>query len=207
MVTVPDPEADLRLGGQQALAGEFTRHRERLLRLIQWRLDPRLAGRVDPDDILQEAYLDASTRLNHFLAQPDLSPFVWLRGIVVQTMVNVYRRHLGTDMRDVGREQRRNFVPGGDATSMSIAALFVGHLTSPSQAAMRVEIAASLERALAEMKPTDREILVMRHFEELTNAEAAQALGIEPKAASIRYIRAIARLKETLDKFPGMLGG
>ncbi len=207
MVTASDPGAELRAGGQQALAAEFTRHRERLLRMIQWRLDARLAGRVDPDDILQEAYLDASTRLTHFLSQPGLSPFVWLRGIVAQTMVNVYRRHLGTDMRDAGREQRRSFSPSGDATSMSIAALFVGHLTSPSQAAMRVEVAASLERALDEMKPTDREILVMRHFEELANAEAAEALGIEPKAASIRYIRAIARLKETLDKFPGMFGG
>lgn len=211
-MTTPDSTAEtaaaaLRSGGQQALAAEFTRQRERLLRMVQWRLDPRLAGRVDPDDILQEAFLDASARLPNYLAQPSVTPFLWLRGIVGQTMINVYRRHLGTDMRDADREQRRSFSPGPDATSMSIAALFVGQLTSPSQAAMRVELAASLERALDSMKPGDREILLMRHFEELTNQEAAETLGIEPKAASIRYIRAIARLKQTLDQFPGLSFG
>lgn len=201
-----DPCEPLRSGGQKALAEEFTRHRERLLRMIQWRLDPRLAGRVDADDILQEAFLDASARLELYLRGPKLAPFLWLRGIVGQTLINVYRRHLGADMRDAGRERRRFSAPGCDATSMSIAAHLVAHLTSPSQAAMRLELAASLEQALEDLKPADREILVMRHFEELTNSEVAESLQIAPKAASIRYIRAVARLKDVLDKFPSLFG-
>ena len=184
---------------EETLAAEFSRQRSRLLRSIQYRIDPRLAGRVDADDILQEAYLDAAQRFAGFQQSPSVSLFVWLRKIVGQTMVNVFRRHLMAGNRSIGREQRR-VRPTTGATSISLAAQFAARLTSPSQAAMRGELAEQLESALGQLKPIDREILLLRHFEECTNTETAELLGIEPKAASIRYIRAVGRLKDVLGK-------
>lgn len=195
----------LRTGGEQAVAEELAQHRDRLVRMLQLRLDARLAGRVDAEDILQEAYLAATQRIRHYLAQPVTSFFVWLRQIVIQTLIDVHRRHLSTQRRDAGRERAVPLTAGPGATSLSLAQFFVGHLTSPSQAAIRAELAEQLERALNELKPIDREVLILRHFEDLTNNEVAEVLGIQAKAASIRYVRAIARLKDVLTKIPGFL--
>jgi RNA polymerase sigma-70 factor (ECF subfamily) len=196
----------LRAGEEGALADEFSQHRERLWKLVQFRLDRRLLGRVDADDILQEAYLDAAQRVQHFLDGPEVLPFVWLRGIVNQTMIDVHRRHLGAKMRDAGREVSIHRGGHAQATSVSLAAGLLGDVTSPSEAAMRNETSASLEQAIARMDPVDQEILALRHFEELTNAEIAEVLGLQQKAASIRYVRAIRRLKKVLGSFPE-LGG
>ena len=192
--------ARLRADGEQVLADEFSRHRLRLWRMVSFRLDSRLRGRVDPDDILQEAFLDAVQRLDHFLANPQTSLFIWLRLIVIQTMQNVYRRHLSTQKRDASREASKARDEFGDSTAASITAFLEGQLTSPSQAAMKQEQMAQLDKALVRLSELDQEVLALRHFEELSNAETAEALGIDPKAASVRYFRALRRLKGVLEK-------
>jgi RNA polymerase sigma-70 factor (ECF subfamily) len=183
-----------------ALAELFTRHRERLWRMVNVRLDRRLHGRVDPDDVLQEAYLDAARRVEYFTRDDGPSFFIWLRLIVGQTLVDVHRRHLGAQARAAGREVALHGAP--DATSASLAGGLMASLTPPSRAAMRAEASSRLEACLDTMEPIDREVLVLRHFEELSNGEVAEVLGIQPKAASIRYVRAVARLKTILSQFP-----
>ncbi|MEM1304024.1 MAG: sigma-70 family RNA polymerase sigma factor [Planctomycetota bacterium] len=221
----PDPQQQtddrlaerLAAGDEQALADAFALHAERLQRAVVFRLDPRLRSRVDAQDVLQEAYLQASSRLGHFAKQRDadaeagrplLGAFLWLRLIVNQALVDVHRRHLGAQQRDAGREVnwRRPGQGAGVATSVSLADCLLGHLTSPSHAAMREELGDKLRDAVSTMSELDQEVIALRHFEQLTNGEVAHTLGIEVKAASIRYVRAIKRLKEVLDTVPGFGG-
>jgi len=193
----------LRSGDRHALGELFSTHRERLLRTIEFRLDGRLRGRVDPDDVLQEAYLAAADRIEHCCGESSASVYVWLRMIVMQTMIDVHRRHLGAQMRDADREISIDGVRLPQGTSRFLAVQLSGKLTSPSQAAMREERSRQLEEALEQMDPIDREVLALRHFEELTNGEVAEALDIQQKAASIRYVRALRRFKSVLSQFPG----
>lgn len=189
-------------GDERAFAEAFAQHRERLWRMVHFRLDRRLQGRVDADDVLQEAYLDGVKRLHHLAESQPISLFVWLRLITGQTLIDVHRRHLGAKMRDAEREesiQQRL----SEGTSVSLSFHLLAHLTSPSQAAAKAELTALVEEALGGMSDTDREVLALRHFEELTNSEVAEVLGIERKAASIRYVRALARLKTVLQQIPG----
>lgn len=206
MSHTPDSDGSLirRLkgGDPQALADAFALHRQRLACLVRFRLAPRLQGRLDPDDVLQEAYLAAARRIEHFGRTESPSPFVWLRMIVMQTLVDLYRQHLGAKMRDGGREVPIQEVGYPDATSASMAMTLVAQLTSPSQAAVRAERVDRVRQAVETMDPIDREVLALRHFEELTNQEAAEVLGIQPKAASIRYVRALRRLKALLAELP-----
>ena len=202
----PQSESDIRVrlraDRNGVLASAFSDNRERLWRMVNFRLDRALAGRVDPDDVLQEAWLAASQRLDNFLAH-EMSLFVWLRLIVGQTIIDVHRRHLGAKMRDAYKEVSLNNAALSLSTSFSIAAQFLGDFTSPSRAAMRDEAARKLEEAIEGMNPVDREVLALRHFEELTNKEVAEVLGIEQKAASIRYVRALRKLKGILETIPG----
>ena len=202
----PDPNQDLlrrvKEGDQQALAELFSLHRDRLWRIVNFRLDPRLLGRVDADDVLQEAYLAAAQRIEHYLDDSSQTFFIWLRLIANQTMIDVHRRHLGAQMRDASRDMSIH-AHYAQATSMSIASQLLGNFTSPSQIAMRDEVAAQLDKAIESMEPIDREVLALRHFEELTNSEVAEVLGIQQKAASIRYVRALKRLKDVVNKLPG----
>lgn len=194
----------LRRGDAEALAELFSLHRSRLWRTVNFRLGGRLAGRVDPDDVLQESYLAAVQRLEHYGRDASASPFVWLRMVVLQVLIDVHRRHMGTKKRDAGKELPI-FGQYPQATSASMAIRLVGNCTSPSQAAIRGESMDIVERAIAAMDPIDQEILALRHFEELSNNEVAEVLSIQPKAASIRYVRALKRLKEVLSEVPGLL--
>ena len=204
----PDPNADLlrrvKQGDEQALAELFSLYRDRLWRIINFRLDSRLAGRVDADDILQEAYLAAAQRISHYLDNSTQTFFIWLRLIANQTLIDVHRRHLGAQMRDASRDMSIH-AHYAQATSMSIASQLLGNFTSPSQVFLREEASKQLEQAIESMEPIDREVLALRHFEELTNSEVAEVLGIQQKAASIRYVRALKRLKDVVGKLPGFL--
>jgi RNA polymerase sigma-70 factor (ECF subfamily) len=189
-------------GEQQALAELFSQHRDPLRRMVALRLDQRLNGRVSPSDVLQEAYLDALQRLPHLRAKPDLPLYGWLRQIVGQRLIELHRQHLGAQRRAAGQEVSLD-QPAPAVRSQSLAAQLAGQLTSPSQAALRNEACAQLEAALERLEPLDREILALRHFEELSNNEVAAVLGIQKGAASKRYVRALARLKEALEAVPG----
>lgn len=188
----------LRDGDEQALADLFAKYRERLYHIISVRMDRRLAGRVDADDVLQEVYLDAAARIHHYIDNHSGSFFVWLRLITTQTMANIFRRHLDAKMRDAKREISIHSGPAYDSPTTPIAMQLLGRLTSPSRAAIREESAKQIEAAIESMKAIDREVITLRHFEQLDNKEISEVLGINEKAASIRYIRAIARLKDLM---------
>ncbi len=180
-------EVELRAGDDAALAPLFELHRERLHRMVHFRLDPRLVGRIDAEDVLQETFLECNKRLQAF--RDDDKPFlVWVRMITQQTMVDLHRKHVGAKMRNAGREVKA-------AASGTLSGFFVAHVTSPSGASMREEARQKIEAALASMDDIDREVLLLRHFEELSNKEAAVVLGIQENAASNRYVRALGRLK------------
>lgn len=182
----------LRAGDDEVFGELFEAQRERLRRMVYFRLDPRLVGRVDPDDVVQEVFLDARQRLYAFREDSQSLSF-WLRLVAQQTLIDLHRRHLGAHKRNAARE--RVF-----AQSQSLTGFLAGNLTSPSQAVMREEMKQQLQAALETMDEIDREVLVLRHFEELTNKEVADLLGIGENAASNRYVRALTRLK-------GLLGG
>jgi RNA polymerase sigma-70 factor, ECF subfamily len=192
----------LREGDRAVLGDLFSLHRQRIWRMIRFRMDRRLAARIDPDDVLQEAFLAARTRIDNFLAEPRASFFVWLRMIALQTLFDQHRHHIGAEMRNAARDVRIDQSPSSN-TSLCLATQLAGTLTSPSQAAAGLEMMQQLEQAIASMAALDQEIIAMRHFEDLTNIESAEALGISPTAASNRYVRAIARLKEILTALGG----
>lgn len=180
-------EQRLRGGDDTALGPLLERHRERLHRMVHFRLDPRLVGRIDAEDVLQDTFLECSKRLQAF--RDDDKPFlVWVRLITQQTMIDLHRKHLGAKMRTAGREVMA-------PASGTLSGFFVAHVTSPSGAVMREELRQRIEQALASMDEIDREVLLLRHFEELSNKEAAVVLGIQENAASNRYVRALGRLK------------
>lgn len=193
----------LRDGDPEVLGELFDRYRKRLLHIVQVRMDRRLASRVDAEDVLQEIYLDAASRVQHYIQNHSGSFFVWLRLIATQTMANFYRRHLNTQMRDVRRDVSISAGKAPDSPTRPIAMQLIGHLTSPSKAAIRQESIEQLESAIDVLKPADREVIALRHFEMLDNKEVAEVLCIREKAASIRYIRAIKRLKDALNPNSG----
>jgi RNA polymerase sigma-70 factor (ECF subfamily) len=193
-------------GDQHALGELFSRHRDRLRQMVHIRLDRRLQGRIDPSDVLQEAFLDVSKRLGEYVQNPDVPFYLWLRYLTGQKLVDLHRYHLGVKMRNAGQEVSlyRGALP--QASSISLAAQLLGRLTSASRAAMRAETQIRVQEALNSMDAMDREVLTLRHFEMLSNDETAQVLGLSKTAASNRYLRALKRLKGVLSAVPGWEG-
>jgi RNA polymerase sigma-70 factor (ECF subfamily) len=163
-----------------------------------------LQGRLDPDDVLQEAYLDVVRRFPEYAADPSLPFFLWLRFLTGQRLVDLHRRHLGAKMRNASLEVSLYRGDFPRASSASLAELLLGRLTTASQAAIRAETQLRVQEALNAMDPIDREILVLRHFEVLSNEETAELLGLKPSAASNRHMRALKRLKEIMAQAPGL---
>lgn len=192
----------LRDGDEDAFGELFALYRPRLFQIISVRMDRRLAGRVDADDVLQEAYLDASKRLDNFLSYPSGTFFVWLRLVTTQTMTNIYRRHFDVQMRDVRRDVSMYSEKVCEGVAIPVVMQPLGRLTSPSKAAIRDETVKQAMQSMELLKEMDREIILLRHFEQLENKEIAEVLGIKEKAASIRYVRAIKRLKDLVVGVP-----
>jgi RNA polymerase sigma-70 factor (ECF subfamily) len=185
-------------GDPDAWRALLDRDRDRLRRMVALRMDRRLQGRVDPSDVIQEAHLEAMARLPEYLRLADVPFFLWLRLIVGQRLTILHRRHLGAQARNAGREIGLYQGALPQATSAALAARLLGHLTQPSAAAVRAERKIRIQTALNAMDELDREILALRHFEQLSNGEAAQALGLSKSTASKRYVRALQRMKEIL---------
>jgi RNA polymerase sigma-70 factor (ECF subfamily) len=193
-------------GDASALGSLLECYRPRLRMMVRLRMDRVLQTRVDASDVLQEAFLEASSRLEEFIRNPEVPFYLWLRTITGQQLLAAYRRHCGTQ----GRDARREVSPRGgglpEANSGALAAHLVARAISPSGVAMQAELKDRLEQALDELDAMDREIIVLRHFEELTNSEAAQLLDLSPSATCNRYVRALERLRQVLDKFPELSG-
>jgi RNA polymerase sigma-70 factor (ECF subfamily) len=192
----------VREGDQTALATMFDRHRGRLEKMVRLRLDCRLQGRIDHSDVLQEAFVDASRRLAEYATNSVMPLFLWLRFLTSQRLQLLHRQHFGATRNPV-REVSLYAEEMPQADSMSLAQQLLGRLTTPSEGAIRAEMQLRVQDALNAMDPMDREVLALRHFEELTNKETAAVLGLQQTAASNRYVRALKRLKEFLSPPPG----
>jgi RNA polymerase sigma-70 factor (ECF subfamily) len=190
-------------GDEAALRDLFSRHHDRLKRMVHLRLSRRLQGRIDDSDVLQEAYIDVSKKLGEYSTKPVLPFFLWLRHMTGLKLAEVHRRHLGAQMRDADREVTlyRGGLP--EADSVSLAAQLLGKLTSPSRAAIKAETRLYVQEALNSMDSIDREVLALKHFEQLSTSEMAQVLGMSKAGAGSRYLRAIKRLREILERIPG----
>jgi RNA polymerase sigma-70 factor (ECF subfamily) len=165
--------------------------------MVNFRMHVMLRGRLDPSDVIQEAMFDATDRLNEYLAAPRVTFYVWLRGLVIQRLAKAYRSHLSVKGRTAFREQSFECLDAS-ASSAIIASYLVGKLSSPSSVAIATEQKQRLEAAIDQLNTIDREIILLRHFEELTNSEAAMVLGLKATTANNRYIRALARLRAVM---------
>ena len=170
-------------------------------------MDARLYGRIDASDVLQDGFLDVAKRMQSYLSDPRLPVFLWLRLVVSDRLAMVHRHHLGTRMRDAAQEVSLYRDPMPQASSAALAAMLLGRLTSPSNAAIRAEQILQVQEAVNSLDPLDREVVSLRHFEQLTRAETAVVLGITEEAGAKRYIRALKKLKAILAAMPGDLEG
>ena len=195
----------MRRGDPQALADVFSHFRQQLRRIVRFRLDYRLAARVSDSDVLQETYIAAAKRLDHFSNHPEMPPLLWLRLIVGQQLIDLHRRHFKTEMRDIRKEVslQQTISPN---TSLALAARLAGSMVSMTEIVVQAERIERLETVLNEMNPIDREVIALRHFEELSNLDTAQVLGITSSASSKRYLRAMTRLGELMKKFHTDMG-
>src|SRR5687768_12959577 len=216
MIAQDGPDAAVLLtraagGDIDAWGALLARHRSRLECVVSFRLDPRLRGRVDAADVMQEAFIAATERRGEFFRQSEQPLFLWLRWMVGNTLLELHRHHLGARMRDPRREMAYGrgdgCGAGADDTRAELVAQLTAGATGPATAAGRADVKARLEEALGRMDPADREVVALRHFEQLTSAEAAQVLGIQERAAAKRYLRALERLREILSDMPGGLTG
>lgn len=217
MNSEPDPSADVDPDGvspelidrvvhgdRAALSELFSIYRPRLWRMVNFRLHGTLQGRIDPDDVLQDAWLNAIDRIGHFLSAATSSPFIWFRMIVNQTLIELHRKHIGAEKRSANRERSIHGGNSADSTSSSLAFHLMAQMPSPSSAVQKIELARQLEVALQGMNEVDREVLTLRHFEELTNSETARVLEMSEQAASARYVRALKRLKQIIELIPDL---
>jgi RNA polymerase sigma-70 factor (ECF subfamily) len=191
------------LSDPQALEALLVRHRQRLRRMVALRLDQRLRKRIDPSDVIQETYLEVSARLPDYLTSPTMPFFLWLRFLTGQKLITLHRHHLGVQMRDVDQEMALFRGTNPEASSAALANHFVDQDTRPSEALIRAERKERLYEALESLVPLDREVLALRHFEQLSRAEIATVLGVSEAAAGKRYIRALEKLKQTLNRSGG----
>lgn len=200
-----DPEIDSLVelaadGDEAALTSLFEQYRQRLKNMVRVRLNQNLRGRVDESDVVQDAYVEAAKRLNKYATTPDAPFFLWLRKITAQRIIHVHRVHLGAKARDARLEVELHRQRAPMATSVALAEVLLGGFSSPTQAAVKAETRLALQESLAKLSDLDREILSLRHFEFLTNGEAAEELGIDSSTASKRYLRALQRLKLILEE-------
>jgi RNA polymerase sigma-70 factor, ECF subfamily len=191
-------------GDSTAISALLSMYRDRLTKMVQLRLDRRLFGRVGASDIVQEAVIEAARRLPAYADTPPMEFYLWLRQLAGQKLIDTHRRHLGAEKRNAGQEVSlyRKAMP--EATTTALASQLLGRLTTPTQALQRAELQLRVQDALNNLDPIDREVLVLRHFEQLSNSETAHVLGISKSAASKRFVVALTRLKDVLQQVTGL---
>lgn len=190
-------------GDDAAVNRLMERHRESVRRMIQMRLDQAVARRVDASDVVQDVLLEASQRLAEYIQNPSMPFHLWLRQLAKDRVIDMHRRHRGAQRRSVDREHVLSHLASDERSAADLATLLKDQELTPAAATVRREMQQRFLDALALLDEHDREIILMRHFEHLGNGEVAQALGLSPPAAGMRYLRAIRRLRELLtESFP-----
>jgi RNA polymerase sigma-70 factor (ECF subfamily) len=201
----PDTEELVRRAGQgeePAMRALLERHRARLARMVQVRMDPRVRARLDPSDVVQETLVAASKKMENYLARRPLPFYPWLRQIAWEKLVHLHDRHLRAAKRSVAREQF--FRPGiSDESALELAGRFVGAASSPSAAALRNELRDRVRRALDCLTADDRELLLLRYLEQMPSKEIAAILGASEAAINMRHMRALERMRRVLVRNPG----
>ncbi|RCS52938.1 RNA polymerase factor sigma-70 [Bremerella cremea] len=187
-----------RNGDTSARDALLQRHRDSLRRMIEMRLDRRIQQRVDASDIVQEVLVDANRRLVDYLENPKMPFHLWLRHMAKDRIIDAHRRHRVSGKRSVDREQNLNVGFNMDQSSVDLAAQLCDHNATPGAAATMQELHIRFQAAIEELEDQDREVVIMRHFEQLSNQDVAAALDLTPAAASMRYLRAIRRLRSLL---------
>ncbi|QDV07101.1 ECF RNA polymerase sigma factor SigD [Planctomycetes bacterium Poly30] len=194
-----DPFRDVALHGDAEAVSELLEEfRGRIARMLAVRMDPRLRGRLDASDVIQDTFIEVHGRIGEYRKRQDMPFFLWVRFLAGQKLTQMHRRHLGAEQRDARRElpDALRGMPG--ATTATLAGALMSSGITPSEVAMRMEDEERLISVLDQMRELDREVLALRHFEGLSNLEVASLLGIEPSAASRRYVRALARMQEKM---------
>lgn len=191
---------DVRGGDSQAVERLLARHRESLHRMIQLRMDQRIKRRVDVSDVVQDVLIEANRRLQDYLKNPAMAFHLWIRQIAKDRLIDAHRRHRVSAKRSIDREQPMVARGAVDQSSIDFAAQIRDPQITPAAAAAQRELAVHVEGAIARLGEADRDIVLMRHYEQLSNGEIAAALGLTEPAASMRYLRAIRRLRELLDQ-------
>jgi RNA polymerase sigma-70 factor, ECF subfamily len=181
-------------GDAPALAELFGHYRLRLHQMVQLRMGTHLAVRIDPADVLQEVYLDAARKIHGYIQAPEVSPFVWLRGLTWDRLSKLQRHHLGAECRATGRE-----IQLPEHSSATLVRQLIAPMAGPRTAAVGTELRDRMRQALDLLDDTDREVILMRYFEEMSNEEVAEVLELSPSATTMRHGRALMRLKKILE--------
>lgn len=195
-----------RQGDEDAVNQLLERHRAPIRRLVEMRLDRRVQRRVDVSDVVQDVMIEASGRLEKYLDDPVMAFHLWLRQIAWDRIIDTYRRHRVSAKRNMDREQPLTVPAGMDQSSMELAVQLCDPAMTPSARATQRDITSKVEAAIDRLSDSDREVILMRHYEHLSNLEIAEVLGLNPAAASMRYLRAVRRLREMLEKESDSLG-
>ena len=185
-------------GQPSAVNQLLDRHREALRNMVRARMDHKLARRVDASDVVQDVLLEASQRLNDYVNDPKLPFGLWLRQMAQDRIIDLHRRHRVAVRRSLDREQPLAALARGDRSSLELLAQLRDPELTPAAATLRKELHERFVEAIDRLEDEDREILLMRHFEQLGNSEAAELLGLSQPAAGMRYLRALRRLREVL---------
>ncbi len=191
-----------RAGDDQAVDRLLDRHRDSLRKMIGMRLDHKLSRRIDVSDIVQEVLIEANRRLNDYLKNPVMPFHLWIRQIAKDRIIDAHRRHRVSGKRSVDREQPMQAAATLDQSTIDLAAQLQDHELTPAAAATQRELAVHIQAAIELLDDRDREIILMRHYEQLSNQEIASALELTEPAASMRYLRALKRLRSQLDASP-----
>ena len=183
-------------GDEHARGRLLERHRQRLRRMVAVRLDHRLAARVDPSDVVQETLADAARHLDEFLRDRPLPFYPWLRRRAELRLADTYRRHVRAGRRSVEREEKAGLP---DESVLELAERLAVNTSGPSTGLGRREHGARVRAALDGLADRDREVLVLRYLEDLSTADTAAVLGCSHGAAKVRLLRALRRLRESLE--------